>query len=225
MAGIHSARLARGWRVLYEIDDAKHAVIVLDIRHRPAAQRRLQLFTRTSGRNSPMPRMVILVGAALAAGLTMTACGSGGGSAASGGSPAASAGPGAASSPSTSCLLQYRLWNTGPAHAAGENLVAALNTLEAATSTSDIPTTAAALKRAGTAARKLEHYPIPVCADPKGYWHADLARIRAAADNAGTSGGQGALTLAEVTLKQMPTLERKLAAELKGTVPGLSQNQ
>jgi hypothetical protein len=182
-----------------------------------------------------MPRKVILVGAALAAGLTMTACGSGGGSAASGGSPvaaagsgggsAASAGPGAASSPSTSCLLQYRLWNTGPAHAAGENLVAALNTLEAATSTSDIPTTAAALKRAGTAARKLGHYPIPVCADPKGYWHAVLARIRAAADNAGTSGGQGALTLAEVALKQMPTLERKLAAELKGTVPGLSQNQ
>jgi hypothetical protein len=182
-----------------------------------------------------MPRKVILVGAALAAGLTMTACGSGGGSAASGGSPtasagsggspAASAGPGAASSPSTSCLLQYRLWNTGPAHAAGENLVAALNTLEAATSASDIPTTAAALKRAGTAARTLEHYPIPVCADPKGYWHAVLARIRAAADNAGTSDGQGALTLAEVALKQMPTLERKLAAELKGTVPGLSQSQ
>jgi mRNA interferase RelE/StbE len=39
LAGIYSARLARSWRVLYEIDDPKHAVIVLDIRHRSAAYR------------------------------------------------------------------------------------------------------------------------------------------------------------------------------------------
>ena len=38
LAGIYSAR--RDWRVLYEIDDAKHVVIVLDIRHRSAAYRR-----------------------------------------------------------------------------------------------------------------------------------------------------------------------------------------
>ena len=40
LAGIYSARLGRDWRVLYEIDDAKHVVIVLDIRHRSAAYRR-----------------------------------------------------------------------------------------------------------------------------------------------------------------------------------------
>ncbi len=40
LAGIYSARLAREWRVLYEIDEAKHAVIVLDIRHRSAVYRR-----------------------------------------------------------------------------------------------------------------------------------------------------------------------------------------
>jgi mRNA interferase RelE/StbE len=39
LAGIYSARLGRSWRVLYEIDDTKHAVIVLDIRHRSAAYR------------------------------------------------------------------------------------------------------------------------------------------------------------------------------------------
>ena len=39
LAGIYSARLARSWRVLYEIDDTKHAVIVLDIRHRSSAYR------------------------------------------------------------------------------------------------------------------------------------------------------------------------------------------
>jgi len=39
LAGIYSARLGRNWRVLYEIDDTKHAVIVLDIRQRSTAYR------------------------------------------------------------------------------------------------------------------------------------------------------------------------------------------
>lgn len=39
LAGIYSARLARNWRVLYEIDDAQHAVIVLDIRRRATSYR------------------------------------------------------------------------------------------------------------------------------------------------------------------------------------------
>ena len=40
LAGIYSASLGREWQVLYEIDEAKHVVIVLDIRHRSAACRR-----------------------------------------------------------------------------------------------------------------------------------------------------------------------------------------
>lgn len=39
LTGIYSARLVRDWRVLYEIDEAKRAVIVLDIRYRSAAYR------------------------------------------------------------------------------------------------------------------------------------------------------------------------------------------
>ena len=39
LAGIHSAHLGRSWRVLYEIDDTDHTVIVLDIRHRSTAYR------------------------------------------------------------------------------------------------------------------------------------------------------------------------------------------
>lgn len=39
LAGIYSARLGRSWRVLYEIDDTRHAVIVLDVRPRSAAYR------------------------------------------------------------------------------------------------------------------------------------------------------------------------------------------
>ncbi|HEY5853982.1 MAG TPA: type II toxin-antitoxin system RelE/ParE family toxin [Aldersonia sp.] len=40
LEGICSARLGQSWRVLYEIDEANHAVIVLDIRHRSVAYRR-----------------------------------------------------------------------------------------------------------------------------------------------------------------------------------------
>lgn len=39
LTGIYSARLGRLYRVLYEIDDTKHCVIVLDIRHRSTAYR------------------------------------------------------------------------------------------------------------------------------------------------------------------------------------------
>lgn len=166
-----------------------------------------------------MRRSVIVASAALAAGLTLMACGSGGGSAA----PAESGG-GVAASASPSCMQQYRVWSSGPAHAAGENLTAALNILQAASSASDIGATSAALKRAGVAARTLAQSPIPACADPRGYWRAVLVGIQDAADNAGTSQGQEALTAAGVALKRMPVLERKLAAELRRTVPGLGQN-
>ena len=39
LAGIYSARLGRNWRVLYEIDVTRHAVVVLDIRARSSAYR------------------------------------------------------------------------------------------------------------------------------------------------------------------------------------------
>lgn len=40
LSGFHSARLGAQWRVLYRIDESKHAVIVQDIQHRSAAYRR-----------------------------------------------------------------------------------------------------------------------------------------------------------------------------------------
>jgi mRNA-degrading endonuclease RelE of RelBE toxin-antitoxin system len=39
LQGILSARLAREWRVLYEVAEDSHTVIVLDIRHRAVAYR------------------------------------------------------------------------------------------------------------------------------------------------------------------------------------------
>lgn len=39
LTGVFSARLGRNWRVLYEIDDTAHTVIVLDIRPRSVVYR------------------------------------------------------------------------------------------------------------------------------------------------------------------------------------------
>jgi mRNA-degrading endonuclease RelE of RelBE toxin-antitoxin system len=40
LSGFHSARLGTQWRVLYRIDESKHAVIVQDIQRRSTAYRR-----------------------------------------------------------------------------------------------------------------------------------------------------------------------------------------
>lgn len=39
LTGFYSARLGTIWRVIYRIDEAKHAVIVQDIQHRATAYR------------------------------------------------------------------------------------------------------------------------------------------------------------------------------------------
>jgi mRNA-degrading endonuclease RelE of RelBE toxin-antitoxin system len=40
LSGLRSARLGTQWRVLYRIDESKHAVIVQDIQRRSTAYRR-----------------------------------------------------------------------------------------------------------------------------------------------------------------------------------------
>jgi mRNA-degrading endonuclease RelE of RelBE toxin-antitoxin system len=40
LTGFHSARLGSRWRILYRIDESKHAVIVQDIQPRATAYRR-----------------------------------------------------------------------------------------------------------------------------------------------------------------------------------------
>ncbi len=39
LAGVYSARLGSEWRILYELDEVRHVVILLDIQHRSTAYR------------------------------------------------------------------------------------------------------------------------------------------------------------------------------------------
>ena len=130
----------------------------------------------------------------------------------SAGSPAAKA----TASPMT-CLQQYQAWRKGPARGAAKKLVAALKEVSAAGSVEDIPGITAALKKGGKTAVVVDRYPMPRCADPAGYWPQLLARVRAAGDNAGAGSGLSSLLLAEMPLKAVPNLERKLSAEVHRT--------
>jgi len=40
LSGLHNARFATQWRVIYRIDEGKHAVVAQDIQHRSNAYRR-----------------------------------------------------------------------------------------------------------------------------------------------------------------------------------------
>jgi hypothetical protein len=109
------------------------------------------------------------------------------------------------------CPLKYKAWKQSPA----KKLVSALKTFDSAGAVEGSPALTAALKKAGRAVLSAERYPIPACADPKGYWTALLMHVNAAANNAG-SGSESAST--SLALKAVPGIERKLTAELKSTV-------
>jgi hypothetical protein len=97
-------------------------------------------------------------------------------------------------------------------------MVADLRALQAAGNAEDIKLLQAALVRAGHDAKPVEAYPPPRCADPHGYWHQILIELQAAADNASTGSGLGALLLAMGPLQKVKAAEKKLSAELKQTV-------
>jgi hypothetical protein len=132
--------------------------------------------------------------------------------------PSHSASPAAVAA--VSCRQQYETWkHSAPALAAVRRMKTALNQVSAAASAEDIPLMSAALHRAGRQASALStRYPMPRCADPRGYWPLALARITAAGDNAASASGLGALLLAEAPLQTVPGIEKRLTVELNRTV-------
>jgi hypothetical protein len=138
--------------------------------------------------------------------LTITAC-------SHGGTPTT-----AASSP-PSCHAQYETWKHGPALAVAKRFESAMKKVAAAGNAEDIAELGSTLKTAGRSASALATMPPPHCADPAGYYRQMLTRVTAAGDNA-KSGGSGlaSLMLAEVPLKGVPAIEKKLSSELSRTV-------
>jgi len=105
------------------------------------------------------------------------------------------------------CPREYTAWKQGPAG----KLTGTLNAVATASSASNMPALNAALKEAGPAVLRAARYPIPACADPKGYWMALMMHVNSAA-------GSAKPTSVKLALKGVPKLERELRTELRTTV-------
>jgi hypothetical protein len=113
------------------------------------------------------------------------------------------------------CSQQYRAWKTGPARPVARKFDAALRRFTVAANADDIPLMIARLRKVGPLAARLAAYPMPRCADPAGDYGQLLTRLQAAADNVRSASGISAIMLANVPLKAVPGIERRLSAELR----------
>jgi hypothetical protein len=144
-------------------------------------------------------KRIVLV-AAGAAVLWLTACSS---------STPGAAGPGTSGQSSSpivpvSCGQRYHQWN----HHQGKGLLAALRQVSSAETTGGSHVLTVALKKAKPAVTRASRNPIPACADPRGYWDVLLMHVTAAVGTHSTSGVHAAL-------KDVPQIEGHLTDELK----------
>lgn len=143
--------------------------------------------------------------AAIAAVMSLAACGQ-------------SAGTSSAAAAKPTCHQQYETWKHGPPKAVADELVSKLKAVQSVASAQDILHMNSAISTVGKAATTLRSYPIPRCADPKGYYDTFLSRIIAAGDNARPASGLGGLLLHMAPLRTLPGIQSQLIAELNQTV-------
>ena len=137
-----------------------------------------------------------MVGAAV---LGLTACTGGG---------AHTAAPGNVPVP-VSCAQQYQTWE----HGKGTGLVATFHAVSEASTARNAKLLTATLKKARPAVAQAARYPVPACADPRGYWSALLMHVNAAV------GSRGSAASARAALKGVPAIDKELATELHAIVP------
>jgi hypothetical protein len=101
------------------------------------------------------------------------------------------------------CIQQYNTWKEGN----GKGVVAALNAVSSAEKDGNTQVLSTALREAKPAIAKAARYPIPACADPKGYLEALLMHVNAAAS-------ANSVSTLQAAMKGVPEVERDLTAEL-----------
>jgi hypothetical protein len=141
-----------------------------------------------------LKRIALAVAGAAVIGLT--AC--------SGGAPAAA--PGNAPVP-VSCGQQYQAWE----HGQGAGLITALHTVSVASTAGNLKVLTVALEKARPAVAKAGRYPVPACADPRGYWSVLLMHVNAAVAS------EGSASSVRAAIKDVPKIENELTAEIQAT--------
>jgi hypothetical protein len=108
-----------------------------------------------------------------------------------------------------SCTQQYQTWE----HGRGTGLVGAFHAVSVASTSGNTKALTATLKKAKPAVAQAARYPVPACADPRGYWSALLMHVNAAVGSARSVVG------ARAALKGVPSIEKQLTAELRSLAP------
>ena len=104
-----------------------------------------------------------------------------------------------------SCQQQYNTWNQGQ----GKGLIAALDAVNSAATATDTAMLTGTLKANRPAISRAARYPVPACADPRGYWDVLLQHVTAAATSTGS------VSSVRAAMKGVPQIEHQLTAELK----------
>ncbi len=106
-----------------------------------------------------------------------------------------------------SCRQQYNAWQSGQ----GKRISATLDAVGSAETVGNTHVLAVALKKAGPAVARAARHPVPACADPMGYWNVLLMHVNAGAASTGS------ISSMQAAMKDVPRIERQLAAEVKRT--------
>jgi hypothetical protein len=103
------------------------------------------------------------------------------------------------------CKQQYDSWKRGP----GKGVVDSLTAIDSAAAAGSTTTLTAELRKTRPVLARAASYPVPVCADPNGYWTVLMMHVSAAVT------GTGSASTLTAAMKGVPGITHKLVAELK----------
>lgn len=101
------------------------------------------------------------------------------------------------------CIQQYNTWKDGN----GKGVVDALGAISSADKTADTQVLSTALRNAKPALTRAARYPIPACADPKGYLVVLLMHVTAAVN-------ANSVSALKADMGVVPKIDHDLTAEL-----------
>lgn len=104
-----------------------------------------------------------------------------------------------------SCSQQYHSWM----HRDGKGLMGALDAVTSAATARHSRALTKALQHAKPAVAKAARHPIPACADPRGYWTVLLMHVNAA------TAGNGGVSSVRAAMQDVQKIHQELVTEVK----------